>query len=109
MTWLDAVLLKVYLGATDHIHGESASDWLLQRAKAAGLRGATVTQGSLGFGPDGVLRRAALFHFAQNLPVIVELVDEAAAIDSFLSGVTPELPASTLITTQHVQTLQRTP
>lgn len=109
MTWMDAVLLRIYLGATDQIHGESAFDWLIQAAKRSGLRGATVTQGSMGFGSDGELRRAALFHFAQNLPVTVELIDEAESIDRFLNEVSLHLPTSSLVTTQNVRTLQRGP
>lgn len=109
MNWRDAVLLNIHLGATDQIHGESASDWLIQSAKRAGLQGATVTQGSMGFGPDGELRRAALFHFAQNLPVTVELVDQAEPVDRFLNEISSHLPASALVTTRNVRTLQRTP
>lgn len=109
MTWMDAVLLKIHLGTTDQIHGETAFDWLIQAAKRSGLRGATVSQGSVGFGPDGELHRAALFHFAQNLPATVELIDEAESINRFLEEVNPHLPASSLVTTQTVRTLRRGP
>ncbi|MGI8747979.1 MAG: DUF190 domain-containing protein [Deinococcus sp.] len=109
MTWMDAVLLKIHLGTTDQISGESAFDWLIQSARRAGLQGATVTQGSMGFGPDGELRHAALFHFAQNLPVTVELVDQAEAIERFLNETGPHLPVSSLVTTQNVRALRREP
>jgi PII-like signaling protein len=109
MIWSDAVLLRIHLGSADQISGESAFDWLIQQARHAGLRGATVTQGIAGFGPDGALRRATLFHFTQNLPVTVELVDEEPAIGRFLQGVTPHLPVAALVTTQPVQALRRRP
>lgn len=107
MNWTDATLLKIHLGATDKIGGESAYDWLIQAAKRRGLRGATVTQGVLGFGPDGEVHRAALFRFAQNLPVTVELTDTPQAIEAFLTEVGPQLPASALLTTQVVRLLER--
>ena len=107
MTWLDATLLKIHLGATDRIGGESAHDSLIQAAKRLGLRGATDTQGVLGFGPDGELHRAALFRFAQNLPVVVELADTPQAIETFLTEVSPRLPDSALLTTQAARLLER--
>ncbi|TSA85524.1 DUF190 domain-containing protein [Deinococcus detaillensis] len=107
MTWTDAALLKIHLGATDQVRGESTFDWLIQAARQAGLKGATVTQGSMGFGLDGELRHASLFHFAQNLPVVVEIVDEEDKIQRFLEGVQAELTASALITVQRVRLLAR--
>jgi len=109
MNWMDAALLKIHLGTTDQIHGETAFDWLIQAAKRSGLRGATVSQGRVGFGPDGEFHPAALFHFAQNLPVTVELVDGAEEINRFLEEVSPHLPAASLVTTQNVRTLRRGP
>ena len=62
MTWMDAVLLKIHLGTTDQIHGEIAFDWLIQAAKRSGLRGATVTQGSMGlWARRGTAPRGPLF------------------------------------------------
>ena len=107
MIWMDAALLKIHLGTTDRIHGETPFDWLIQAAKRSGLWGATVSQGRVGCGPDGELHRAALFHFAQNLPVTGELIDEAEGINRFLDEVSPQLPSSSLVTTQNVRTLWR--
>ncbi|MGI8748793.1 MAG: DUF190 domain-containing protein [Deinococcus sp.] len=107
MTWTDASLLKIHLGATDQVRGESAFDWLIQAARQAGLAGATVTQGSMGFGLDGELQHASLFHFAQNLPVVVEMVDAEDKIKGFLEGVQAQLPASALVTVQRVRLLAR--
>ncbi len=107
MNWIDATLLKIHLGATDKIGGESAHDWLIQAARRLGLHGATVTQGVLGFGPDGELHRATLFHFSQNLPVVVEIADSPQTVADFLAEVGPLLPASALLTTQVARLLER--
>jgi len=96
MTWMDAVLLRNSLEATDQIQGETAFERLIQTARRSGLRVTTVTPGSAGFGPDGQWRRAAPFHFARNLPVTVELMDEEDSIDRVLDRVGSQLPAASL-------------
>lgn len=106
MTWTDTVLLEIHLGSTDQSRSESAFDWLVQTAKRSGLQGATVTQG---FGPNGELHRAALFHFVQNLPVTVELIDGAEPADRFLNEVSSHPPASSLVTAQNMRALRRGP
>lgn len=61
MTWQDAELLRCYLGSTDKVGSETAYDWLVSTAQRAGLPGATVTHGSIGYGQDGQIHRNRAF------------------------------------------------
>lgn len=82
-------MLRVYLRNTDK-HGwftAPAAEALVQRAKAAGLAGATVLRGSFGLDVTGRLLEGAGWSLVDHVPVIVEFVDGPRAIGRFLTTV----------------------
>jgi uncharacterized protein len=64
-------------------------EWIVERARHQGLQGATVLKGFYGMRPDGVLLEERSWSISQELPVIVEVVDEPARIESLLATVEP--------------------
>jgi PII-like signaling protein len=64
-------------------------EWIVQQAHHEGLQGATVLKGFYGLRPDGSLLEEHTWSISQELPVIVEVVDEAARIESLLARVEP--------------------
>ena len=79
----DAALLRIYIGDDDTYHEQPLAEAIVRAARDAGLAGATVLRGMLGFG------RSAHVHeihkgFSHDLPVVVEIVDEPAAIEAWL-------------------------
>jgi PII-like signaling protein len=76
--------LRIYVGEDEHYQGHPLYRAIVQAARQHGLAGATVTRGIEGFGPQSRLRTARVVDLASDLPVIVELVDEAAKIEGFL-------------------------
>ncbi len=90
----EQTLLRIHLRNTDR-HGwfsPPAAEELVQRAKSAGLAGATVLRGILGLDVTGRLLETGAWSLVDHIPVIVEIVDSARAIGSFLSAVEQTVP-----------------
>lgn len=64
-------------------------EWIVQTARREGLQGATVLKGFYGLRPDGSILHEHTWSVSQELPVIVEVVDEAARIELLLGRVEP--------------------
>jgi PII-like signaling protein len=63
--------------------------WIVETAHREGLQGATVLKGFYGLRPDGSVLSEHAWTLSQEVPVIVEVVDEAARIESLLAKVEP--------------------
>src|SRR5207245_1141171 len=85
----EQTLLRVYLRNTDRHHWFSAPavDTLVERAKTAGLAGATVLRGFFGLDVNGQLLETKVWSLVDHAPVIVEVVDSPRAVGSFLAVV----------------------
>ena len=53
-------------------------------AKKAGLSGATVLRGVLGFGAHSKLRTAKILRLSESMPLVIEIVDDKDKIEEFL-------------------------
>lgn len=79
----EAVRLRLYIGANDTFAGEPLVDAIVRRAREEGLAGATALRGITGFGQSSHVHRIELV-LSHDLPIVVELIDEAANIERFL-------------------------
>ena len=70
---------------------------IVEKAHELHLAGATVLRGPLGFGQSGKLHRGHLLPSTQDLPVVIEIVDSEAKINTFLP-VLDEMMESGLVT-----------
>ena len=71
-------------------HGtEPLYQWIVETARREGLRGATVLKGFHGLRPDGSILQEQAWAISQELPVIVEVVDESPRIEQLLARVEP--------------------
>jgi PII-like signaling protein len=98
----EAVLLRIFLGESDHWHGRALHVALLERAREQGLAGATVYRGIEGFGAKSVIHAARLLELSSDLPIVVEIVDTREKIDAFLP-VVEEMVEDGLATLERVQ------
>jgi len=64
-------------------------EWIVETAHRDGLQGATVLKGFYGLRPDGSVLAEHTWSISQELPVIVEVVDEAPRIEALLVRVEP--------------------
>lgn len=77
-------LLRIYIGEADRHAGRPLHQWLLAAAHEAGLAGATVLRGLEGYGASRHLHHASILRLAEDLPLVVEIVDEEARLRAFL-------------------------
>ena len=102
----EQILLRVHLRNTDR-HGwfsPPAAEELVQRAKAAGMAGATVLRGVFGLDVNGKLLESSIWSLVDHVPVVVEIVDGASAVGRFLS-VVEEVVAEGLATLERAHVL----
>src|SRR4249919_572692 len=64
-------------------------EWIVETAHREGLQGATVLKGFFGLRPEGSVLEEHTWSISQELPVIVEAVDEPARIEALLAKVEP--------------------
>lgn len=76
--------LRVFVGESDRREGRPLHEWIVERAREAGLAGATVTRGIEGYGVHSELHTARVLRLSSDLPMVVEIVDERSRIETFL-------------------------
>jgi hypothetical protein len=79
-----AVLLRVFIGESDKLGHLPLYEAIVKEARAAGLAGATVLKGVLGFGATARIRTTKILDLSADLSLVVEIVDEQAKIEAFL-------------------------
>ncbi|HPG41514.1 MAG TPA: DUF190 domain-containing protein [bacterium] len=81
----DAKLLRIFLGDSDKIGHIPVYEDIVLKARDAGLAGATVFKGVMGFGGTSrVLHTSKVLRLSEDLPIIIEIVDEIEKIEAFL-------------------------
>lgn len=98
----EGLVLRMYLGEADRQGHEPMYEVLVVRARRLGLAGATVFRGSMGFGARQEMRTEKILRLSNDLPVVVEIVDEAEKIRAALPELEQAAP-SCLFTLQAVE------
>jgi len=101
----DAVLLRIFFGENDKFRHLPLHEAIVLKAREMHLGGATVLRGHIGFGQSSHIHITEIFRLAQDLPVVVEIVDSQERIDRFLP-VLDGMMTSGLVTVEKVQVLQ---
>lgn len=83
----DGYLLRVFVGESDKHEGKPLYEWLVLKAREAGLAGATVLRGIEGFGAHSRLHTAKILRLSEDLPIVVEIVDSREKIEAFMPTV----------------------
>jgi len=100
----DAKLLRMFVGENDKVDGRPLYEAIILRAREAHLAGATVLRGPMGFGHSCLLHTTKILRLAENLPIVIEIVDSEAKIDAFLPTLDAMMTGG-LITLEKVQVL----
>ena len=80
----DAVLLRILIGESDRWEHKPLYEALVLKIREAGLAGATVLRSPMGFGANSRIHTAKILQLSMDLPVVIEVVDEADKINGFL-------------------------
>jgi PII-like signaling protein len=100
----DGQLLRIFVGESDRWEGKPLYEAIVRRARAAGLAGATVLRGLEGFGAHSRLHTTRILRLSEDLPIVIEIVDEAPKIDAFLPEL-DELVAEGMVTLENVRVI----
>ncbi len=79
--------LKIYVGETDKFGQTPLYEWIVARAHEAGLAGATVFRGIVGFGAHSRIHTTKILRLSEDLPVIIEIVDTPDKIEAFADSI----------------------
>jgi PII-like signaling protein len=108
----EAKLLRIFLGERDKVEHQPLYEVIVHRAKKAGLAGATVLRAVEGFGAGSIIHKAKLLELSEDLPFVVEIVDEEQKIRDFLTIVDQlfdQANAGGLVTMEKVEIIQYKP
>lgn len=79
-----AILLRIFIDETDQYKNRPLYKQIVLKARKMKLAGATVIRGILGFGIHSHLHSAKLLTLSENLPIIIEIVDNEENINKLL-------------------------
>ena len=80
----EAKLLRIFVGESDKINHIPVYEKIVLEARKAGLAGATVSKGIMGFGASSRIHTTKVLRLSEDLPLVIEIVDEEKKIEQFL-------------------------
>jgi uncharacterized protein len=96
------LLARIYIGESDHWHGQPLYEAVVHLLRERGIAGATVFRGIEGFGAKQHLHTTRILSLSSDLPILIEVVDQ----EDRLRAILPELEAMVsdgLITLERVE------
>ncbi|SJM35221.1 DUF190 domain-containing protein [Mesorhizobium delmotii] len=100
-----AQLLRIFIGENDRADGRPLYEAIVLKAREMQIAGATVLRGAMGFGHSSRLHTTKILRLSEDLPLVIEIVDDEDKIAAFLP-VLETIMTSGLITLEKVQVLQ---
>ncbi len=76
--------MRIFIGEADKYKSRPLYEAIVYAAKKSGLAGATVTRGLMSYGANSRIHSIKILALSNDLPVIVEIVDETSKINPFL-------------------------
>ncbi|MCF8370362.1 MAG: DUF190 domain-containing protein [Bacteroidales bacterium] len=104
----NATLLRIFIGELDMYKHKPLYEAIVLFAKRKGLAGATVLRGLMSYGANSTIHSAKLFALSEDLPIIVEIVDEEEKIQQFVKLLEPYFESSQyggLVTMEKIQVI----
>jgi PII-like signaling protein len=101
----EGCLLRIFIGEADRWHGKPAHEAIVLKAKEAGLAGATVLRGVIGFGAHSRLHTYKILRLSEDLPIVIEIVDAQEKIDAFIPQI-DEIVQEGMITMESIRVIK---
>lgn len=80
-------ILRIYINTLDKYNDKPLWEEILQEAKSEKLAGATVIKAVAGLGAFAQLRSFKTWALAQELPLIIEIIDNETKIQDFIEHI----------------------
>ena len=107
----EAKLLRIFVGESDLINHVPVYEKIVLEARKAGLAGVTVMKGIMGFGASSRIHTTKLLRLSEDLPLVIEIVDEEKKIEEFipvLNEIFEEANSGGMITMEKVSIIKYT-
>ncbi len=102
------ILLRIFIGESDRYEGRPLYEAIVHKARALNLAGATVWRGIMGYGAHSRLHTAKVLRLSEDLPIVIEIVDEEARIQQLMPFLDEALQEG-LITMERIQVIRYRP
>lgn len=102
-------ILKIYVGESDKIHHKPLYEEIVYEARNCGVAGATVLKGIMSFGASHSIHTLKIFALSDDMPVIIEIVDNIEVLEEFARKVNLLMDKSKkggLITFQEIEVIR---
>lgn len=80
----EAKLLRIFVGESDKSGAIPVYEKIVKEARQYGLAGATVLKGIMGYGANSRIHTAKVLRLSEDLPLVIEIVDEEKKIEEFI-------------------------
>jgi uncharacterized protein len=108
----EAKLLRIFVGSSDKVGNTPLYEFIVYEAKKAGLAGVTVVRGMMGFGANSVVHATKILAISDDLPMIIEIVDQDVKIEKFVASIEQHLDHlkfGALITSEKINVIRYSP
>ena len=82
-------ILRIYIDTLDKYNGEALWEEILKEVKREGLAGATVLKAVAGIGAFSEIHSFNVWSLAQELPLVIEIIDDKDKIENFIEHIDP--------------------
>ena len=100
----EGYLLRIFVGESDRHGHRPLYEAIVLKAREAGLAGATVLRGVMGFGKNSVLHTAKILRLSEDLPMLIEIVDSLEKIEAFIPSLDAMI-ADGLVTIEKIRVI----
>lgn len=80
----DGKRLRIFVGENHRYKGVPLFEAIIKKAREQGLAGATIVKGVESFGSHHQIHTTKVLRLAEDMPMVIEIVDSPAKIDAFL-------------------------
>jgi PII-like signaling protein len=98
----EGYLLRIFVGESDRYGHRPLYEEIVLKAREAGLAGATVLRGVMGFGRNSILHTAKILRLSEDLPMVIEIVDSLEKVEAFMPQL-DEMIKDGLVTLEEVK------
>jgi PII-like signaling protein len=100
----DGYLLRIFVGESDRHGHHPLYEAIVLKAREAGLAGATVLRGVMGYGKNSILHTTKILRLSEDMPMVIEIVDSLEKIEKFLP-LLDQMIADGLVTLETVRVI----
>ena len=102
----EQTLVRIFVGEADQRRLRPLASALIERLRGEGFAGVTVMRGIAGFGANSVIHTANLVDLSADLPVLIEVVEDADHVSRLVAILDEMIVGGALVTMEKVRVLR---